>query len=155
MAAPGPIEHHLPAPVREEPRIGLSIDELKSLLNAFDESGWRRMKLAINGTRLEITRGPDIPPVAPGGDRRAPAAAHHDVIAPSVGVFHRGAAAGGPPSVELGTAVMPDDVVGVVQVMRRTHNVLAGVAGTVHAIHAEDQEPVEYGRLLFTVAAHQ
>jgi acetyl-CoA carboxylase biotin carboxyl carrier protein len=76
------------------------------------------------------------------------------VIAPSVGVFHRGAVPGAPPLIELGDHVEPGDVVGIVQVMRRTHQVLAGASGSVRAVHAEDGEPVEYGRILFTIDDH-
>jgi acetyl-CoA carboxylase biotin carboxyl carrier protein len=143
----------VPAP--EEAAIGLSIDELTILLNAFDESGWDEMKLAIDGTRVEITRGraaaqsptEDV-------DRGAPAPGQHEVIAPSVGIFHRGAAPGAPPLVEPGDELEQGDVLGIVQVMRRTVQVLAGASGSVRAIHAADGEPVEYGQLLLTIDDH-
>jgi biotin carboxyl carrier protein len=153
LAAPPTIEHHPSIPSPEEPAVGLSIDELTILLSAFDKAGWENMKLAINGTRLEITRGRARPSSAPEVDHRAPAPAHHEVTAPSVGVFHRGPAPGAPRSVEPGDHVEPDDVLGIVQVTRRTHRVLAGISGTVRSVHAEDREPVEYGRLLFTIEA--
>jgi oxaloacetate decarboxylase alpha subunit len=155
LATHTPIEHHRRARAWEEPAIGLSIDELTILLNAFDESGWEEIKLAIDGTRVEITRGRG-PAQAPteDADRRGPALGQHEVIAPSVGVFHREAAPGAPPLVELGDDVERGDVLGIVQVMRRTHQVLAGASGSVRAIHAEDGEPVEYGRLLFTIEDH-
>jgi acetyl-CoA carboxylase biotin carboxyl carrier protein len=114
------------------------------------------MKLAINGTRVEIKRGRG-PAQAPteDADRREPALGPHEVIAPSVGVFHRGAAPGAPPLVELGDDVEPGDVLGIVQVMRRTHQVVAGTAGSVRTLHAEDGEPVEYGRILVTIERHR
>jgi biotin carboxyl carrier protein len=154
LAAPRPIEHHACIPVPEEPAVGLSIDELAILLSAFDEAGWETMKLAINGTRVEITRGRGSPSADPEVDRRVPAPAHHEVTAPSVGVFHRGTAPGAPPAVEPGDRVEPDDILGIVQVTRRTHQLLAAISGTVRAVHAEDHEPVEYGRLLFTIEAN-
>jgi biotin carboxyl carrier protein len=146
------IEHHARVPVGKEPAIGLSIDELTILLNAFDESDWDEIKLAIDGTRVEITRGRSHAQApTEDADGRAPAQGSHEVTAPSVGVFHRGAAPGGPPLVELGDELERGDVIGIVQVMRRTHQVLAGASGSVGAIHAEDGEPVEYGDLLLTI----
>jgi acetyl-CoA carboxylase biotin carboxyl carrier protein len=141
-----------PCPLSKELPIGLSIDELTILLNAFDESDWDEMTLAIDGTRIEIMRrdGRVSSPAEPAADR-APEPGQHDVTAPSVGVFHHGAAPGAPPWVELGDELEPGDVVGIVQVMRRTHQVLAGASGRVHAVHAEDGEPVEYGQLLLTI----
>jgi biotin carboxyl carrier protein len=120
------------------------------------------MKLAIDGTRVEITRGREsahrsfaaADPQPPAPDTQRPAPAYHEVIAPSVGVFHRAPAPDARP-LEPGDRVEPDDVVGVVHVMKRTLEVMAGASGTVRSIHAEDGEPVEYGRLLFTIAAHQ
>jgi acetyl-CoA carboxylase biotin carboxyl carrier protein len=113
------------------------------------------MRLAIDGTRIEITRslGPAQAPTED-ADRRGPAPGQHEVIAPSVGVFHRGAAPGALPLIGLGDDVERGDVLGIVQVMRRTHQVLVGASGNVRAIHAEDGEPVEYGRLLFTIEGH-
>jgi biotin carboxyl carrier protein len=153
------IYHDEPVPVAEwptkEPAIGLSIAELTILLNAFDESDWDEMTLAIDGTRVEITRGNGRAgsPIEH-ADGRAPAPGGHDVTAPSVGIFHRGAAPGAPPLVELGDDLGPGDVLGIVQAMRSTHQVLAGASGSVRAVHAEDGEPVEYGQLLLTIEGH-
>jgi acetyl-CoA carboxylase biotin carboxyl carrier protein len=113
------------------------------------------MKLAIDGTRVEIARGRrSAEPAQREAEPRAAAPTHHEVIAPSVGVFHRGAAPGAPPLIELGDEVERGDVLGIVQVMRRTDQVLAVATGSARAIHAEDGEPVEYGRLLFTIEGH-
>jgi biotin carboxyl carrier protein len=156
VATHPPIEHHRQERVKEESVIGLSIDELTILLNAFDESGWDEMKLAIAGTRVEIMRGGDhaLSPTE-NADGQGPALGQHEVTAPSVGIFHRGAAPGAPRLVELGDTVERGDILGIVQVMRRTHHVLAGESGSVRAVHAEDGEPVEYGRLLLTIDGHE
>jgi biotin carboxyl carrier protein len=115
------------------------------------------MKLSIDGTRVEITRGRGESSAATAdedADRRVPAAGPREVTAPSVGIFHRGPAPGAPPLVEPGDDVQRGDVLGIVQVHKRTQQVLAGASGSIRAIHAEDGEPVEYGRLLLTIDGH-
>jgi biotin carboxyl carrier protein len=155
LATGAPIEHHRWAPAWEETAIGLSIDELTTLLNAFDQSGWNAMNLSIDGTRVEITRGRGDAQAPTGdADRRGPAPAPPEVTAPSVGVFHRGTGPGAPRLVELGDDVEPGDILGIVQVHTRTQRVVAGASGSIGAIHAEDGEWVQYGQVLLTIEGH-
>jgi acetyl-CoA carboxylase biotin carboxyl carrier protein len=73
----------------------------------------------------------------------------HLVVSPMVGTFHRGTERGGPPIVEVGDAVTMGQTLGYVESLKVLRDLTAGVDGTVRAILAGDDEPVDYGRALF------
>jgi acetyl-CoA carboxylase biotin carboxyl carrier protein len=55
--------------------------------------------------------------------------------------------------VEAGAHVEPDDVVCIVEVMKLMNHVVAGVAGVVREVHAENGTMIEHGQVLFTIEA--
>lgn len=73
----------------------------------------------------------------------------HLIVSPMVGTFHRGTERGGPPLVELGQAVTTGQTLGYVESLKVLRDLTADVDGTVRAILAGDDEPVDYGRALF------
>ena len=68
-----------------------------------------------------------------------------------LGTFYRAEAPGQPPFVEVGSAVEPDTIVCIIEVMKMMNSVPAGVAGTIAEVVAENAELVEYGQPLFRV----
>jgi acetyl-CoA carboxylase biotin carboxyl carrier protein len=70
------------------------------------------------------------------------------VAAPSVGLFWRAPSPGAPPFVEVGTRVGPEDVVGIVEVMKLMNRVTAGTSGVVTAVLVENGGMVEHGQPL-------
>lgn len=95
---------------------------------------------------------PSAVPV-PGALRAAPAPdpASSDVSSPLLGTFYRAPKPGAPPFVEVGSAVEPDSVIAIVEVMKLMNTVRAGVRGTVTEIFVRDGELVEYGQALLRV----
>jgi len=88
----------------------------------------------------------------PGSGVTEPVAGDGVVVkAPSVGVFWRSPQPGAPPFVEVGSQVEPGDTLCIVEVMKLMNNVVAEVAGTVTAIHAENAAQVEGGAPLLTI----
>lgn len=73
------------------------------------------------------------------------------VKAPMVGTFYRAPSPGAKPFVEVGTAVEPDTVVGIIEVMKLMNSLSAGVAGTVKQILVEDSKPVGFGQVLVLI----
>jgi len=69
-----------------------------------------------------------------------------------LGTFYRASAPGEPPFVEVGSAVDPDTVVCLIEVMKMMNSIKAGVAGTVVEVCADNAQLVEYGEPLFRVA---
>jgi acetyl-CoA carboxylase biotin carboxyl carrier protein len=76
----------------------------------------------------------------------------HRVKAPFLGTFYRSPKPGAPPFVAEGSAVGPDTVIGIIEVMKLMNSVRAGVGGKVARILAGDGALVEYGETLLLVS---
>ncbi len=73
------------------------------------------------------------------------------VRAPLLGNFYRAPKPGAPPFVDVGMAVLPDTIVGIIEVMKLMNTVRAGVSGVVHEICAMDGKLVEHGETLLRI----
>lgn len=71
-----------------------------------------------------------------------------EILSPLPGTFYRRPAPDKPPFKEVGDAVAPGDVVGLIEVMKSFHEVVAEEPGTVKAFLVEDEEPVMAGQAL-------
>jgi biotin carboxyl carrier protein len=69
-----------------------------------------------------------------------------------LGTFYRAEGPGQAPFVELGSAVEPDTIVCIIEVMKMMNSVPAGVTGVIAEIVPENGQLVEYGDPLFRVA---
>jgi acetyl-CoA carboxylase biotin carboxyl carrier protein len=95
---------------------------------------------------------PDPVPVPGAGAVPAPPDARGiPVAAPSVGLFWRAPSPGAPPFVEVGTRVGPEDVIGIVEVMKLMNQVTAGTSGVVTAVLIENGGMVEHGQPLVLI----
>jgi len=147
------------------------VAEITRLLenSAFDElclesDGWK-LTLRRGGASVSETAAPPsataapvlASPVSTAGAASGPAAAAgangaHPVTAPMLGTFYRAPKPGAPPFVEAGSAVEPDSIVGIIEVMKLMNTVRAGASGTVLEIIAQDGALVEYGEILLRLA---
>ena len=147
------------------------VAEITRLLesSAFDElylesDGWKLTlrrsgaSVAESASLAPATTAP-VPahPVSAAGAAAAPASASagdgaQPVTAPMLGTFYRAPKPGAPPFVEVGSAVEPESIVGIIEVMKLMNTVRAGVSGTVLEIIAQDGALVEYGEILLRVA---
>lgn len=154
--------------------MGLTKDDLRALLDAFEASTWQEMTVEIGGDRIHVSRreaaGPaPAPPPASNGHAAAavpipapapvpapaepPAAVSGTpVVSPSVGLFWRAPSPDSPPFVEVGSQVGPEDTIGIVEVMKLMTPVAAGRAGTVSAVLADNGAMVEHGQALVLIA---
>jgi acetyl-CoA carboxylase biotin carboxyl carrier protein len=156
--------------------MGLSQEDLISLLEAFEEFGWSEMILTVNGTRVELT-GSGQPPAGAAGavspdtarppnatrppdaarppdasaSSTAPQRALHDVPSPSVGIFYVAPEPGAPPFVEVGQHVNAEDIVCIVEVMKLINHVKAGLSGIVRTVHAQNGTMVQHGQPLLSI----
>lgn len=98
-------------------------------------------------------------PTAAGQDAAVPAAAAAasvddrtvDVVAPIVGTFYSSPSPESPPYVSVGEKVKPGAVLCIIEAMKLMNEIEAEVAGTVREILVENDEPVEYGQVLFRI----
>jgi biotin carboxyl carrier protein len=74
------------------------------------------------------------------------------VSAPLFGIFHRTAAPGTPPFVELGQTVEAGQKLAIIEAMKVFNTIAADAAGTVAEILAEAGQEVEPGQPLFRLA---
>jgi acetyl-CoA carboxylase biotin carboxyl carrier protein len=160
--------------------MGLTSEDLRVLLEAFEAGTWQEMTVEVGGDRIHLSRrqgtapAPTAPsngrapasraavepeadptspaPPLPGTVESTPAATGTPVASPSVGLFWRAPSPDAPPFVEVGSRVGPDDTVGIVEVMKLMTPVPAGRAGTVTAVLAINGAMVEHGEALVLIA---
>jgi acetyl-CoA carboxylase biotin carboxyl carrier protein len=73
------------------------------------------------------------------------------IRSPMVGTFYRAAAPGAPPFVEVGQTVKPDDIVGIIEVMKLMNSITADVHGNVAQILVGNAAQVEAGQPLIVI----
>lgn len=90
---------------------------------------------------------------APGGG--APAAPRNDgtvtINSPTVGTFYSSPTPDDPPFVSVGSTVLPETVVCIVEAMKVFNQIPAEVSGTVVEILVKNGDSVEFGQPLFRV----
>ncbi len=95
-----------------------------------------------------------IAPVAPSAPT-IPASADNaygtPVNAPLLGTFYGSPKPGEPPFVRIGDRVEPDTVVCIIEVMKLMNSVVAGISGTISAVHVGNGDLVDHGQTLFSV----
>ena len=68
-----------------------------------------------------------------------------------VGTFYRAPQPGAPAFVEVGQAVKPDSVVGIIEVMKLMNSITADVHGTIEQILVGDASQVEAGQPIIVI----
>jgi len=122
--------------MRENPAMGVSREELASLMETLEELGLSELVLSVGGTRVELTSDGKPPTTTTAGPL-------HHVLAPSVGIVRL--------TSEQGGRVRADDVVCILDVWKSTVPVKAGVDGVVRSVRVADGTMVEYGQALVDV----
>lgn len=130
--------------------MSLSDDDVREILRLIDESALDELRIDTPELQLHVRRG--AKPSGEAAEAKEPDGALHAIESPLLGVFYRASAPGADPYVDLGARVEPDTVVCLVEVMKMMNSIVAGVAGTVVEVCAENAELVEAGQPLFRVA---
>ncbi len=148
----------------------LSAADVAEIARLLEESDFEELHVEQDGLKLTLRRGaaprreapgsaaaqPATVPADAGGAPRggSPAAASGvlEVTAPLVGIFYRAPKPGAAPYVEVGSAVQPDSIIGIIEVMKLMNAVRAEVSGTVVEVLGQDGAVVEYGQVLARVA---
>jgi len=154
----------------------VDVKELKRLLEAVEASGVSEFSLETDKYKIFLKRGPNgfsrnpataspeappplvpttpeaaLPAPAPPPAAALPARSLVEVTAPIVGTFYRAAAPDQPPYVTLGDKVKPGQVLCIIEAMKLMNEIEAEVAGTVLEMLVQNEEPVEYGQVLFRI----
>jgi acetyl-CoA carboxylase biotin carboxyl carrier protein len=153
----------------------MTIDEIKELLQIFNESGVGELEVQRGEDRLRIKRAGSNKEyiVAPAPQHQpvtaAPASAPPTITAataaparaletdgmlvksPIVGTYYDSASPDAPPFVRVGDSVEPGQVLCIIESMKLMNEIEAEVGGTVAAKLVENGRPVEYGEALFSI----
>jgi len=145
----------------------LTAKDVAEILRILEESSFEQLSLEIDGVKLNLQRSsavreaPDPPPApsAPLNSLRQPTRKPPsepgllEIHSPLVGIFYLTPKPGEAPFVELGSKLVEETVIGIIEVMKLMHTVHAGVRGEVAEILVNNGGAVEYGEVLMRVRA--
>jgi acetyl-CoA carboxylase biotin carboxyl carrier protein len=144
----------------------LTAKDVAEIMRLLEQSSFDSLSLEIDGVKLNLQRGSAAPVRQPAAS--APSAESQpqpvqsarpkaklpsepglaEVASPLLGIFYRAPKPGEPPFVEVGSKVIKDTVIGIIEVMKLMNSVRAGVRGEVVEILAENGALVEYDEIL-------
>ena len=145
--------------------------EIKELLQIFDESGVAEMEVQRGENRLRLRRAPvaheltahsaapahthgltpasalaAAPPKGAGPDP-----SHTLIKSPIVGTYYDAPSPEAGPFVKVGDTVEPGQVLCIIESMKLMNEIEAEIAGTLVHKLVENGRPVEYGEALFAI----
>lgn len=143
---------------------------VKALVSLMTQHDLSEMELRDGNQRLRLRRGafqplapasvpaaapPEATASAPRTDPAVPAPAPSrqllEIKSPTPGTFYVAPKPGEPPFVKVGSKVTPETVVCLIEAMKLYNEVQAECAGVIVEALVENQQPVEYGQVLFKV----
>jgi acetyl-CoA carboxylase biotin carboxyl carrier protein len=144
--------------------------DIKDLLEIFNESGVAEMEVQRGEDRLRLRRAPTVqeitvpaaapnhvtapvsaaPPAAP-VKPSAPESNHVIVKSPIVGTYYDAPSPEAAPFVKIGDSIEPGQVLCIIESMKLMNEIEAEVAGTIVHKLVENGRPVEYGEALFAI----
>ena len=132
----------------------LTPEDVAEILRLLDASQFSEVEVESRGMVIAFKRR--VPVAQSTGPAAISASAVSKIFAevrsPTPGVFFRASHPGEPPFVEVGSQVMPETVVCIVEVMKLMNTIEAGVEGTIGEICVADGSEVSEGQILFRVA---
>jgi oxaloacetate decarboxylase (Na+ extruding) subunit alpha len=151
----------------DEALVGGGVDQaraerIRELVRIVQETGIGEVTIEEAGMRVSVRRSDDrsaavgaAEPLAVGdvSETEIPVEPSTNglirVEAPMVGTFYRAPEPGAPPFVEEGQPVGAGQTLCILEAMKLMNEVKSDVEGIVRAIHVENEQPVEFGQLLF------
>jgi acetyl-CoA carboxylase biotin carboxyl carrier protein len=145
--------------------------EIKELLQVFDESGVAEMEVQRGENRLRLRRASAVHEVTahsaqPAAHAHAPAPlspaaaapkgsgpdpSHTLIKSPIVGTYYDAPSPEAGPFVKVGDTVEPGQVLCIIESMKLMNEIEAEIAGTLVHKLVENGRPVEYGEALFAI----
>jgi acetyl-CoA carboxylase biotin carboxyl carrier protein len=143
----------------------LTAKDVAEIMRILEESSFDELSLEMDGVKLRLQRGsavlqvPDPPPAASPPSNSLPqpsvtppsASGLLEISSPLLGIFYVAPKPGERPFVELGSKVVEETVIGIIEVMKLMNTVRSGVKGEVTEILVKNGAAVEYGEVLMRV----
>jgi acetyl-CoA carboxylase biotin carboxyl carrier protein len=152
---------HIPNP--------FDVQTIKRLVALMSRHNLSEIDLHQGAVRIRLRRGPQgvapgplaappapppLPPAA-GPDARptevSPAKPLLPIKSPTPGTFYASPSPDAPPFVTVGSRVTPTTVVCIIEAMKIFNEITADCTGVITEILVDNQQPVEYGQVLFQV----
>jgi acetyl-CoA carboxylase biotin carboxyl carrier protein len=153
--------------------VAVDLRKIKKLIELVEESGIAELEVRDGEETIRIAR--PIGPVAVTGvavaqqgvvaqvetaaataatltPQSASATASFPLRSPIAGTFYRAAEPGAAPFVEVGQAVEPGAVLGIIESMKMMNEITADKAGVCTAVAVDNGQPVSTGDVLFRFA---
>jgi acetyl-CoA carboxylase biotin carboxyl carrier protein len=138
-----------------------TIRQLAEIMSQHDLSeihlaqGERRLLLR-RGPRGVVAAAPVATPTLPAAQPAKPESGAGkkkllEIKSEAIGIFYSRPKPEMDPFVKIGARVAPDTPVGMIEAMKIFNEILAGCSGVVAEICVENQQPVEFGTVLFRV----
>jgi acetyl-CoA carboxylase biotin carboxyl carrier protein len=157
----------------------VNVDEIAKLIELLDKSSLAELSWSSDNERLSLKKPGSAPvqmvaapvavsapaaasapvaaaPAAAPAAPSAPAAPAQDaglveIRSPMVGTFYRAASPDSPNYVEEGARIEKGKTVCIVEAMKLMNEIESEVSGTIVRIVAQNEQPVEFGTVLFLV----
>lgn len=156
----------------------MNVDEIAKLIELLDKSSLSELQWNIEGERLLLKKpGPAVvqmastpmtvaapvtaaspaastspaPAAVPAAPTNPAESGLVEVKSPMVGTFYRSASPDSPAYVEEGGRVEKGKPVCIVEAMKLMNEIESEVSGTVVKVCVQNEQPVEYGTVLFLV----
>lgn len=135
----------------------LDVEALRRILLRLESTDVDELEVDIGETHLYIKREPGrrtavfVPGGAGSGDRTEGTS----VGAPLTGVFYVRPGPDQPPFVEVGSSVVPGQVVGLIETMKLFNEVVTELGGEVTSIDVQDGDLVEAGQPLIHIRTRE
>ena len=152
----------------------MDLKDIKAIIDLMKKNSITEFELEQENAKLRLKRGlnsgsqamqsEDIVPISPlpmtlPASASAPTVSvppavntgEIDIKSPMIGTFYRSPSPEAPSYVEIGTEVMPETVVCLIEAMKVMNEIKAEVKGVVTHILVENAKPVEFGQPLFRI----
>ncbi len=143
----------------------MNLNELEKLIRLVEKSEISEIEITRFGHKIRITKnfnssrvekcesaGVEVKDNSPKIETKKAEETLKNAVpikSPIVGTFYRAAAPDAPPYVDVGDIVKPGQVVCIVEAMKLMNEIESEIAGRIVKICIANEEPVEYGQVLF------
>jgi acetyl-CoA carboxylase biotin carboxyl carrier protein len=132
-----------------EPRSLLDPDTLRRLLRQLEQTDVNELEVVTGTARLYLRREPGAVVLsAKPNVREAETPGGVAIVSPLAGLFYARPTPADPPFVEVGSAVLPGQVVALIETMKIFNEIKAEIAGEVIEITSQEGDLVEAGKPL-------
>ena len=143
--------------LKEAPEVG-AIEIRRGLFGAWSSVRVSKAGHAVGNTGHVVVSqapAPGVPAAAPLAAESVSAAAPKsqllEIKSPMVGTFYQSPEPGAQPYVKVGSRVNVGQVVCIIEAMKIMNEIESEVGGVIREVIAQNQQPVEFGQVLFRV----